>query len=610
MQIDLSNPLSDASVCKALLSQGVLSRDQAKRILGRKEILKKRLTDRLGRKEGGNGSPHCGGSGPLDIIALLTARDLERSGDACICLDEEVVYKALAAQWKIPYRKIDPLKLDLNLVTTTIPRSFARKHLVLPIEIQKDTLIVATCNPFNLEAMDDIARVRNLRISPVVTPRADIIKIINEFFGFKRSIIAAENQFSSPLVDLGNLEQYVRLKSVEELPSNDQHIVNAVNHLLLYAFDQRASDIHIEPKRDTTLVRMRIDGVLHTVYELPKKVHFAIVSRIKNMSRLDMAEKRRPQDGRIKTDKGGEELEIRVSTVPVAFGEKVVMRIMDPDVLFQDLDRLGFSPADIERYGKIIGKPHGIVLVCGPTGSGKSTTLYSTLRKLSTPEINITTVEDPIEMVHEDFNQIAVQPAVNITFSSILRNILRQDPDIIMIGEMRDLETAENAVQAAMTGHLVLSTIHTNDAASAITRMIDLGIPSFLIQATGVGIVAQRLVRKVCEKCAESYAVGAEKLHRMGLAVAQKPMAEVTLRRGKGCQRCRGTGYFGRTAVHEVIPYTDAIRRLTTPEADAHAIAAEAVREGMVSMRESAIQKMLAGVTTVEEVLRVTWEKV
>ncbi|MEJ2097687.1 MAG: GspE/PulE family protein, partial [Deltaproteobacteria bacterium] len=426
----------------------------------------------------------------------------------------------------------------------------------------------------NVEVMEDIARATNLEIRAVVSPKKDIIKLINEFFGFKRSIAAAEDQFGQPLVDLGNLEQYVQLKSADELPSNDQHIVNAVTHLFTYAFDQRSSDIHIEPKRRSSMVRMRIDGVLHTVYKIPKNVHSAIVSRIKNLSRLDMAEKRRPQDGRIKTDKEGVEVEIRVSIIPTAFGEKVVLRIMDPDILFQDLDQLGFTPTDLIRYNKFISIPNGIVLVCGPTGSGKSTTLYSTLRYLSTPEINITTVEDPIEMIHEDFNQIGVNPVVGVTFGSILRNILRQDPDVIMIGEMRDLETAEHAVQAALTGHLVLSTLHTNDAPSSITRLIDLGIPPFLIQATLRGIVAQRLVRKNCSYCKEAFQISTADLTSMGLKVGNRE--NVTVYRGTGCQRCRGTGYMGRTGVHEVLSYTDSLRQLTTENADLEQIRAKA----------------------------------
>ena len=392
------NTLSPDSVCQVLLNRKLISSKQRQEILRKKDGLQRKLEGIRARQQTA-ASLKATGRSPITIMDVIASLNLDRADDPDKTLDEEIIYQALAKEWGFPYRKIDPLKLDLNLVTGTIPHSFAMKHMVLPIAIEDGCLSVATPNPFNVEAMEDIARVSQMKVRPVVTSKTDTRKLLDEFFGFKRSIAAAENQFAGPSVDLGNLEQYVRLKSADELPSNDQHIVNAVNHLLGYAFDQRASDVHIEPKRDLSLVRMRIDGVLHTVYKLPKNVHSAIVSRIKTLSRMDMAEKRRPQDGRIKTDKGGVEAELRVSTVPVAFGEKVVIRIMDPDVLFQDLENLGFTSADLIRYQRFIEMPHGIVLVCGPTGSGKSTTLYSTLRYLSTPEINITTIEDPIEMV-------------------------------------------------------------------------------------------------------------------------------------------------------------------------------------------------------------------
>ena len=537
------------------------------------------------------------------IASLKAPREDGQTG----LVDEDTIFATLAKEWDLPYRKIDPLKLDLNLVTSMIPHNFAASHLVLPIDKKDNTLFVATPVPLNLEVLDDIRRVTNLNAEAVITPRSDVKRLIDEFFGFKRSIAAAEDLFSGPSVDLGNLEQYVRLKSDEDLPPTDQHIVNAVNHILLYAFEQRASDIHLEPKREILLVRMRIDGVLHTVYKLPKKVHNAIISRIKTLSRLDISEKRRPQDGRIKTDKGGVEVEIRISTVPVAFGEKVVMRVMDPDILFQDLSENGFTATDLTRYKQFIQMPHGIVLVCGPTGSGKSTTLYSTLRRLSTPENNVVTVEDPIEMIHEDFNQIGVHPGIGVTFANILRTILRQDPDIIMIGEMRDLETARNAVQAALTGHLVLSTLHTNDAPSAVTRLLDLGVPSFLIQATLVGILGQRLVRKICPYCKEAFEMDAAELAELGLNIGNR--GSVTLYRGKGCIKCRTTGYRGRTGIFEVLPYTESLKKLTTTDTDVEKLRGRAREEGMFTLRESAIKKMMEGTTTFEEVLKVTWEQ-
>ncbi len=603
MQNDIQNRLSAQNVCRTLLKKGLITSGQAEKILKKKDVLEARLKKQKNR----NQASGTRSANPVNSIDIIAALNLECSGADSRVLDEELIFQTLADEWEIPFKKIDPLKLDLNLVTTTIPRSFAMKHLVLPIAIKDGHLTVATPNPFNVEVMEDIARASQLNVKVVVTSKSDIVKLINEFFGFKRSIAEAEHQFAGPSVDLGNLEQYVRLKSADELPSTDQHVVNAVNYLFTYAFDQRASDVHIEPKRNVSLVRMRIDGVLHTVHQLPKNVHSAIVSRIKNLSRLDMAEKRRPQDGRIKTDKGGVEVEIRVSTIPVAFGEKVVMRIMDPDVLFQDLETLGFTSTDLIRYNKFINMPHGIVLACGPTGSGKSTTLYSTLKDLYTPEINITTIEDPIEMVCEEFNQIAVQPAVGITFATILRNILRQDPDIIMIGEMRDLETAENAVQAALTGHLVLSTLHTNDAPSSITRLLDLGVPPFLIQSTLVGIMAQRLVRKICNHCMEPFDMETAELSTMGLNVEKN--GRVTLYRGRGCQKCRGTGYYGRTGIFEVVPYSESLKKMTTASMDIETIRNQAKAEGMVSLRGNALKKLLTGKTTYQEVLRVTWEQ-
>lgn len=600
----MKDPFSSKNVCNALFNSGVITAEQAREILQKESALRKRLEQmqqKQRREDTGDGVFN-----PVTFIDLLTPMNIHRADDVFKGLDEDIIYQALAAAWRLPFMKIDPLKLDLNIVTTTIPKTFAMKHLVLPIAITDGILTVATSKPFDAEIMEDISRASHLKVQAVVTSKSDIVKIITEFFGFKRSISAAEDQFTASGIDLGNLEQFVRLRSSDELPSNDKHIINAVEYLFGHAFDQRASDIHIEPKRETSHVRMRIDGMLHSVYNLPKAVHSAIVSRIKSLSRLDISEKRRPQDGRIKIERDDKAVEIRVSVVPVAFGEKVVMRLMDPDILFQDLAQLGFSTKDLTRYKRFIERPHGIILVCGPTGSGKSTTLYSTLRHLATPEINVTTVEDPIEMIHESFNQIAVQPSVGITFDSILRNILRQDPDVIMLGEMRDLETAQNAVQAALTGHLVLSTLHTNDAPSAITRLIDLGIPAFLIQASLVGIVSQRLVKTICDGCKEVYTVAAEELAAMGIRLNANQ--SVQLYRGKGCRKCRGTGYYGRIGVFEVLPYSAEIKKLTTAAVDIATIQVRAKAEGMISLRENALHKMISGVTTHQEVLRVTWE--
>jgi general secretion pathway protein E len=538
---------------------------------------------------------------PVEVIAAM---GLKRGNQPKDRLDEEAVMRAVAAELGMTFKKIDPLELDLEVVTQTIPKSFALKHLVLPIESSVETLTVVVYDPFNRQVLEDIERVTKKQVLAQISTKTDILKTISEFYGFKRAIVAADSQLGRPLVDLGNLEQLTRVQASEEISSSDQHITNAVDHLFNYAFDQRASDVHIEPKREQSIVRLRIDGMLHTIYRIPRSVHPAIISRIKGLARLDVAEKRRPQDGRIKVERNSREAEIRVSTVPVAFGEKAVLRILDPDILLQDLEGLGFSSADLIKFHRLIEVPYGIVLITGPTGSGKSTTLYSSLRFLASERNNITTVEDPIEMVHEQFNQIAVQPQINLTFANILRHILRQDPDIIMIGEMRDLETAANAIQAALTGHLVLSTLHTNDAPSAITRLIDLGVQPFLISSTLTGVAAQRLVRKICPHCQESYEVKVADLAPLLLDL--EPDAELELKVGKGCRQCRNTGYLGRTGIFEVVPMSDWLKELTNKAAPLAEVQKAAMAEGMATLRQSAIDKMLRGVTTFEEVIRVT----
>ena len=547
-----------------------------------------------------------------DLVDVIVSLGLESAGPPKAALTEELIIRAVSRGLKIPFKKLDPLELDMDTVTKTIPRSFAVNHLILPVGVHNGVLEVVTYHPDNRHVLDDIERANQVKVRPFLSTRTDIKKILAEFFGFQRSITAAESQFGGPAtsatVDIGNLEQYVRLATTKELSSTDQHIKAAVNHLFSYALEQRASDIHIEPKRNVCLVRFRIDGILHTIYKLPKAVHSAITSRIKSLARLDIAEKRRPQDGRIKIGRReeGQEAEIRVSTVPVAFGEKTVMRILNPDVIFQQLDNLGFSRRDRAVYNNFMTAAHGIVLVTGPTGSGKSTTLYSTLKQIASPEKNIVTVEDPVEMVHEDFNQIAVQAQIDVTFSTILRNILRQDPDIIMIGEIRDLETASHAVQAALTGHLVFSTLHTNDAVSTIIRLEDLGLEPFLIASTMLGALAQRLVRRICPHCAEPYTVDAAGLRKLGFPVIGRETVELT--RGKGCLQCRNTGYLGRLGIFEVFPMSEQLKKLIAARANDSDLRQVAIREGMTTLREDAWRKVQAGLTTVEEALRVTGE--
>ena len=546
-----------------------------------------------------------------DLIDIIVSMRLEVGGRKHLVLDEEMIMRAVADEYDLPFKKLDPLDLDMDIVTKTIPRNFAIRQMILPITISNGMLEVAIYHPDCQAVLDDIEQANQIQVSPSLATKADIQKIIVEFFGFQKSISAAEDQFGLPgadgSVDIGNLERYVKISSSKELTPSDQHIKNAVNHIFTYALDQRASDIHIEPKRDICMVRFRIDGSLHTIYKLPKAVHSAITSRIKFLARMDIAEKRRPQDGRIKLGMADEKsIEIRVSTVPVSFGEKAVLRILDPDVIFQDINQLGFSQRDRIVYNSFISSPHGIVLVTGPTGSGKSTTLYSTLKKIATPEKNVVTVEDPVEMVHEEFNQIAVQPLIDVTFSTILRNILRQDPDIIMIGEIRDLDTASHAVQAAMTGHLVFSTLHTNDAVASIARLIDLGLQPFLIASTLLGCMAQRLVRKICPHCIETYTMESDRLTKLGFPVAEGDVVE--LKRGKGCRECRQTGYRGRTGIFEIFPLSLQLKKMIAANSSSEEMRQVAIREGMTTLREDAWQKVKAGVTTIEEALRVTTE--
>jgi general secretion pathway protein E len=601
--------LNSEKLLDLLIGQGLLSKEQRQFVILQKGKQRQKLLQRYGgRRQGEHRKIDKGFPDLVDIVVSMNLEPPEKKG---VVLTEEIVIRAVSRALKIPFKKLDPLELDMNIVTKTIPKSFALTHMILPFELTDGILEVVTYHPDNQLVLEDIERANQVKVRPYLSTRSEIKKILAEFFGFQRSISAAEDQFGGSseggTVDIGNLEQYVRLSSAKELTSTDQHIKAAVNHLFSYALEQRASDIHVEPKRNTCLIRFRIDGILHTIYKLPKAVHSAITSRIKSLARMDIAEKRRPQDGRIKIgQQGGKEAELRVSTVPVSFGEKTVMRILDPDVIFQDLDGLGFSRRDRVVYNSFMTAPHGIVLVTGPTGSGKSTTLYSTLKQIASPETNIITVEDPVEMVYEDFNQISVQTQIDVTFSSILRNILRQDPDIIMIGEIRDLETATHAVQAALTGHLVFSTLHTNDAVSTVIRLEDLGLEPFLIGSTMLGALAQRLVRRICPHCLEKYSVQAEDMQKLGFPIAGK--SELELSRGKGCKQCRGTGYSGRLGVFEIFPMSEKMKKLVSDRATDSELRKVAIREGMTTLHEDAWRKVLSGETTVEEALRVTGE--
>jgi general secretion pathway protein E len=378
-----------------------------------------------------------------------------------------------------------------------------------------------------------------------------------------------------------------------------------VEYLLHYAFEQRASDIHVEPRRDETIIRMRIDGVLHPVYRIPKGVHGAIANRLKIMSRLDIAA-RRPQYGRIRTARGDTEMELRVSTIPTAFGDKIVVRVLDQQVLVRDLSELGFLPDERDRFERWLERPHGLVIVTGPTGSGKTTTLYSALEALASPEINIVTIEDPIEMVHEEFNQIAANPKTGTGFADALRHVLRQDPDVVMVGEVRDGETATQAVQASLTGHLVLTTLHTSDAVGAVARLRDLGVPGFLIAATLTGVVAQRLVRGVCPNCAEDVLLTADQVAELGVRHPEEHAGKLIARRGVGCPKCRYTGFFGRTGLFEILSINHRLRHLIAEGATPEVLARTARQDGLRTLREHAVLKVAAGATSFEEAMRST----
>jgi general secretion pathway protein E len=517
-------------------------------------------------------------------------------------LDEDEICEAYSRAAGIPFERIDPLKLNARAVCMIVSKPFARKNLLVPLRIEGDALTVSMVNPFDRSTIDWLTDIAGRTIQPVLGLRHEILKTINEVFAFEHSIIKAE-KLKTHIADLGNLEQLVNIAGGQEIEASNRHVVNAVDLLLQYAYDRRASDIHIEPKRTHAVVRLRIDGKLHATHSIPKPVYPSIVSRVKILSRMDIAEKRRPQDGRIKTKFKDTEVELRVSCVPMAFGEKLVIRIFDPALLMQDLGGLGIFPEQLKALERCLGHPHGIILLTGPTGSGKTTTLYSALRYLSTPDVNITTIEDPIEMVYDQFNQIGVQHQTGLTFATALRNVLRQDPDIIMVGEIRDRETAEYAIQAALTGHLVLSTLHTNTAAGAITRLRDLGIETFLLASTLIGVIAQRLLRKVCASCDEPAAMSADSKRLLGLERAAIDFSG--LRKGTGCEICRNTGYSGRTAIMEILEVSNEIRAMIRDGADDKAIESASRRAGSQALMTSAVRHLLDGRTTLEEIFRV-----
>jgi general secretion pathway protein E len=539
---------------------------------------------------------------PLELVADQKLKS-QKPPHKTLVLDTLVEW--LAGKLDVPYLHIDPLKIDLGAVTATMSNAYAERYRILPVAVDRQTLTVATGEPFVRAWADELERILKLTVRIVFANPVDVRRYIGEFFNLARSMKRAQENSRGDFSLARNFEQLVELGRHGHLDANDQHVVHIVDWLWQYAFDQRASDIHVEPRRDVGLVRFRIDGVLHQVYAIPTSVLNAVTSRIKLLARMEIVEKRRPQDGRIKTvAPDGDEIELRISTMPTAFGEKIVMRIFSPEVLVRDFQDLGFTADDRTRWETMTGEPHGIILVTGPTGSGKTTTLYSTLKGLATPEVNVCTIEDPIEMIEPAFNQMQVQPSIGVDFASGVRTLLRQDPDIIMVGEVRDRDTGEMAVQAALTGHLVLSTLHTNDAPSAVTRLLDLGIPAYLINSTLLGVMAQRLVRTLCPHCKEPGDPPDDPTWAAITAPwrAEKPARAMVAR---GCLECRMTGYLGRIGLYEIMLMTPGLRRLMSQEADDRALREQAFRDGMKPLRVSGAMKVAAGLTTADEVIKV-----
>ena len=588
--------LTIKDVAKLLHQRSRINDEQYEMVLNRSEVQAARLNSHIPKSQTQKDIYLAELASPAQVI---TSFSLEIPATQKK-LTEDAITELIAQAAGFEYIKIDPLKLELDVVTDQIPRAFALKNLVVPIDEKDGVVTIAVADPFNIRPIEDLQHALGIQIKRILASRTDILKILEEFFGFQASVRAAQVDMGLGS-ELSNLEQLFKMRGRDEIESSDQHVISAVEFLLKYAFDQRASDIHIEPKREKSTIRFRVDGVLHNIHTVPMNLHPAIVSRLKLLARLDVAEKRRPQDGRIKTQHLAKDIELRVSSLPVAFGEKVVIRIFDPEILMQKLDRIGFYEREYKLYSSFIKKPNGIVLVTGPTGSGKTTTLYSSLKTISSPEINIVTIEDPIEMVMEDFNQVGVQTAIGVTFATILRNILRQDPDVLMVGEIRDQETADNAVQAALTGHLVLSTLHTNDAPASITRLLDIGVPAFLITTTINGIIAQRLVRSICQECKFERLLTDDEMTYLNLEKKEHKVWE-----GKGCDNCRGTGYKGRTGIFEVLEFTDDLKAKVTDHTDMAEVYAVAKADGMITLRELAIRKMLEGQTTFNEIVSVT----
>lgn len=553
----------------------------------------------IAAREDGRGTSQ----GPLERIAASgwhSARDPEQK------VDLDFLTRWLAQKVGLPWRRIDPLKIDVPAVTAVASHAYASRFNVICVKVADDHVVFGTAEPFYDEWQRELQSAIGKEIRLVICNPADIRRYLNELYTVSKSVLgASRDQMAGQSSAIQNLEQLMELGRGGKLDANDSHVVSLVDWLLQYAYEQRASDIHLEPRRNTGIVRFRIDGVMQKVYDMPAPVMAAVTSRLKIVGRMDVAEKRRPQDGRLKTRNAeNKEVELRISTMPTAFGEKMVMRIFDPEVLVKDQAQLGFDGREARIWNEMIRQPNGILLVTGPTGSGKTTTLYSSLKLLATPDVNVCTIEDPIELVVPAFNQMQVQHNIDLDFASGVRTLLRQDPDIIMVGEIRDLETAQMAVQAALTGHLVLSTLHTNDACSAVTRLMELGIPYYLIRSTLIGVIAQRLVRTFCPHCMTEKPVDADEWNT-AMAPWKAP-APATLKSSVGCLECRQSGYLGRAGIYELLQMTPRIKEMIRPDVHLEDLRRQAYRDGMRPLRISGLGKVAQGRTSYEEIFKVS----
>jgi len=573
-----------AAVIEGLLQDGLIAENNAQLLLS--------LTQQDSRS----------GLGPLERIAnsgWTVPNDEETK------VDLEFLSRWLAEKVALPWLRIDPLKVDVPTVTAVTSSAYSTRFNVICVEATKDYVVFGTADPFYDEWQAELQSVLQKEIRLVICNPDDIRRYLVEFYSLSKSVLGANQDHTRASSAVQNLEQLMELGRGGKLDANDSHVVSIVDWLLQYAYEQRASDIHLEPRRSDGGVRFRIDGVMQQVYEMPAAVMSAVTSRLKILGRMDVAEKRRPQDGRLKTrNADSKEVELRISTMPTAFGEKMVMRIFNPDVLVKNQTELGFDEREANIWNDMIKQPNGILLVTGPTGSGKTTTLYSSLKLLATPEVNVCTIEDPIELVVPQFNQMQVQHNIELDFAAGVRTLLRQDPDIIMVGEIRDLETAQMAVQAALTGHLVISTLHTNDAPAAITRMLELGVPYYLIRSTLIGVIAQRLIRTFCPHCVET--VDADQAQWNELMSPWKSEPPAKINKAVGCLECRNSGYLGRAGIYELLQMTPSVKEMVLPDVHLEELRKSAFKGGMRPLRISGLAKVAQGKTSYEEILKVT----